>query len=521
MLDQGFALRDWRTLPFGVIIMRELEAKLEVDGNFELPDLGPVLDTVGARMAPPVEKTNVDVYHDTADLRLLRWGCTLRHRKGVGWTVKLPAVGKRAGVESNQGLERTEVNMGGRAGKAPPGARRLVASFARGEPLKEVAAITTRRTAYPVHSADGQQLMEIADDLVSAEVTDGEIVTFRQLEVELAPETERAALGPVVEALTEAGAQPDSGDIKLAVALGRPKLEPDVTVAALPKQPTSREVIHRAIARSVRQLILELPRARLGLDPEGIHQARVATRRLRSDLRTFKSLLDGDWVAEVTPRLRELAGDLGGVRDADVLHELLRDTIYEHPEIDPEAASEILELLLAQRAEAMNVLERYLNRVGAAQLMDELVAAAADPPTTAEADQPARWQLPILVIKRWRKLDDAVAELGERPHVEDRHRARIVAKRARYAADAVKPAFGGKTHRFARSLARLQDTLGELNDAVVAEAWLDAHMAQLSPEAAYAAGRLAEVFSTMSVADDDWRKVWSKAKRRRPRWLTA
>ena len=298
-------------------------------------------------------------------------------------------------------------------------------------------------------------------------------------------------------------------------------MRPDVVVPSLSERPTSRDVIHRAIARSVRQLILELPRARLGQDPEGIHQARVATRRLRSDLRTFKTLLDEDWVSEVAPRLKELAADLGGVRDADVLHGLLQNTIHEHPEVDPEPGAEVLELVLAQRAEARNTLDRYLDRVGTAQLLDELVAAAVDPPTTAEADMPARKALPLLVDKPWRRLEKAVHKLGKRPDVEHRHRVRILAKRARYATDAIKPAFGRKPRRFAKSLAGLQDSLGDLNDAVVAEAWLNQHGPEMSPEATYAAGRLAEVYSTMAVADDDWRKIWSEILRRRPGWLKA
>jgi CHAD domain-containing protein len=501
-------------------MMRELEAKLDVDSDYELPDLEITLTELRAEMTAPVGHTNVDIYHDTSDLRLLRWGCTLRHRQGHGWTVKLPAVAKRAGVGSKEGLERQEVNLGGRAGTPPPRARRLVASFSRGEPLEVVATITTRRTTHPVHGADGEPLLEISDDLVSAELGDGDTVTFRQVEVELAPDADPSALDPVVHALTSAGARSDAGDVKLAVALGRPELEPDVIVPPLPNRPASRQVIHRAIARSVRQLMLELPRARLGRDPEGIHQARVATRRLRSDLRTFKPLLDEDWVAKITPRLRELADDLGGVRDADVLHERLRNTIYEHPEVDPEAGGEVLELVLAQRAEAIDALDRYLNRVGTAQLLDELVAAATDPPTTAEADKPARKHLPLLVDKPWRRLDKAVGKLGKRPDVEDRHRVRILAKRARYATDAIKPAFGTKSRRFAKSLAGLQDTMGDLNDAVVAEAWLNRYGPGLSPQAAYAAGRLAEVYSTMAVADDDWRRVWSRVQRRRPRWLT-
>ena len=80
--------------------MREREAKLIVGDSFELPDLTESLER--ATFGPAVEWVADDVYHDTADLRLLRWGCTLRHRKAHGWTVKLPAVGKRVGVGTDE-----------------------------------------------------------------------------------------------------------------------------------------------------------------------------------------------------------------------------------------------------------------------------------------------------------------------------------------------------------------------------------------------------------------------------------
>ena len=63
---------------------------------------------------------------------------------------------------------------------------------------------------------------------------------------------------------------------------------------------------------------------RRGGDPEVVHQARVATRRLRSDLRTFEHFVDHEWAAELRAELRWLGAELGAVRDVEVLRDRLR-----------------------------------------------------------------------------------------------------------------------------------------------------------------------------------------------------
>ena len=71
------------------------------------------------------------------------------------------------------------------------------------------------------------------------------------------------------------------------------------------------------------RLVSNDPATRLG-EAEPLHQMRVATRRLRSDLRTFRSLLDPAWTDETRAELKWLGELLGAVRDADVLAERFR-----------------------------------------------------------------------------------------------------------------------------------------------------------------------------------------------------
>ncbi|MGH2771512.1 MAG: CHAD domain-containing protein, partial [Actinomycetota bacterium] len=94
---------------------------------------------------------------------------------------------------------------------------------------------------------------------------------------------------------------------------------------------TGGEVVRYALATSVDRFCRNEPGVAAGEDPEAVHQARVATRRLRSDLRTFASLVDPGWAGELRAELAWLAGLLGGIRDADVLSMRLRERVSALP----------------------------------------------------------------------------------------------------------------------------------------------------------------------------------------------
>src|SRR5216684_9345943 len=95
--------------------MLEREVKLGAGPAFHLPDLNGVLD--GVTVTPPEAARLETVYHDTPDLRLARWGVSLRYRAGEGWTLKLSPLPGSASSPSV--LERTELNFPG-GPKRPP-----------------------------------------------------------------------------------------------------------------------------------------------------------------------------------------------------------------------------------------------------------------------------------------------------------------------------------------------------------------------------------------------------------------
>ncbi len=492
--------------------MLEREVKLSAGPTFRLPDFSGLAEGVVAVDGGDVRlKTN---YYDTPDLRIARWGCSLRHRQNEGWTVKLPATIDGIALER----EETAVSDGSPA-TPPQELLALVSAYVRNTPLVAVARLRTLRHRILLQRTSGEPAAEIVDDEVS--VLDGRRVAarFREIEVESKADVDDL-LPAIVKRLREVGAGAPDPTPKLLRALGQPALEPpEVAVVGLGQNPAAAEVITRSLARSIAILLKNDPGVRVGGDPEYVHKARSSTRQLRSNLRTFGPLLDEAWTASLREELGWLADVLGRVRDSEVMLERLRGRAANLPEADQQLASHLLEQLVRQldgyRADLLGAMnsERYI------RLVEALVAGAGAPMVTTGAERRAADVLPELASAPWRRLRKAVRRIGKQPSSEELHRIRILAKRARYAAEAATPAVGGKAAQFARALARLQGTLGEHQDSITAQAWL--RETANSSEAAFVSGELAAMESTAAArARRRWRKDWKTAARKPlRRWL--
>ena len=277
--------------------------------------------------------------------------------------------------------------------------------------------------------------------------------------------------------------------------------------------PLAREVVHAAVARSVRQLFTHLPTPDSTDESEDVHQARVAARRLRSDLRTFRSLVAADWAATLADELQWFGRQLGSVRDADVLQMTLTTIAESEPTLAPHAVRPLLDHFESDRSLARLQLRDTLEGDRCATLLGRLVRAAQAPDTTDAADQPAADVLPRLARRPWRRLRRAVHALDDDPTDAELHQIRILAKRCRYAAEATEPALRKPARKLARSTARIQDALGDLHDAIVITARLEA-AAQQEPQLAYTAGQLAGLLATRAHRSrSHWLEAWQRAER--------
>ncbi|HSS93833.1 MAG TPA: CYTH and CHAD domain-containing protein [Candidatus Dormibacteraeota bacterium] len=493
--------------------MLEREVKLGAGPAFHLPDLTGVID--GVTVTPPEAVRLETVYYDTPDLRLARWGISLRHRAGEGWTLKLPpAVDK--GV-----LERDEITFQGGAKKPPAATVGLVRAYVRTSELVPVARLSTLRRRVQLIAADGKRLAEVVDDEVS--VRDGRRVAarFREIEVEVAsPDGADAIITPILERLRAGGAGAPDPTPKHIRALGPRAMEPP-EVAPLPVTPESpaRDVIRSVTAESVASILRHDPLIRTGSDPEAVHQERVATRKLRSHLRTFGPLLEPEWADPLRSELGWLGMALGAVRDREVLLDRLRERAKSLPPSDSKSAASLLHLLELEIDSLRKKLYADMDSPRYTDLLERLVAAAHAPVCSLDADQPAVGVLPALATGPWRRLRSAVRQLPEQPTDPELHRIRILAKRARYAAEAVAPVVGPEAINFAKAAAKLQTILGEHQDSVTAQAWL--RSAGVSGRRAFVAGELiAMEHLAAQKARKDWPKVWKALDtKRRRKWM--
>jgi CHAD domain-containing protein len=488
--------------------MNEREVKLSAGEDFEFPDLAGLQE--GVVEAPRPDERLSTVYFDSDDLRLGRWGLSFRYREGQGWIVKLPA-GDAGGL-----LVRGEVVFDGRPGTPPAAAVDLVKGYLRHAELRPRVRLRTLRRGVLLRDAEGQLLADVVDDAVS--VLDGRRVvrSFREVEVETTDATTPGLLEATVARLRDAGAGAPDPTPKYLRAIGGPEVAPaEIELRKLRRSATLGQVITHAVADGVTRLLRHDPVVRLDTDPEGVHQARVATRRLRSDLRTFRAALDTEWVAGLREELGWLGAELGQARDTDVLLDRLAGRAQGLAEASQGGVRRVIDGLAQRRAEAHAGLLVTLSSDRYLDLIDRLIAAAQSPALIeAKCNRPAANTLPAIVRRAWQPLEKKVNSLSDDPVDEDLHMVRILAKRCRYAAEACAPSLGKPAHKLALAARELQDVLGEFNDAVVAERWLrDWANHTRSGAGAFAAGELAALErEAASQARAQWPKAWKHVK---------
>src|SRR5438477_8034210 len=325
--------------------MLEREVKLAAPPAFNLPDLE---DLAAAVTSSPVDERRLEtIYYDTPDLRLARWGANLRVRQGEGWTLKLPS------TSEGPALTRRELEFPGDAGRPPDAAVALVIAYVRRASLVPVASLSTLRRRIQLKTRDGAVLAEVVDDDVS--VIQGLRIQnrFREVEVELRDPSADRLLDPILARLRHAGASDEDQASKLVRALGaRAPAAPEVDPILLAPTARARDLVRHVIAVSVASLLRHDPGVRLGDDPEDVHRARVATRRLRSQLRTFRALLDPVWANALRADLRWLGAGLGSVRDKQVMSQRLRGRTTALAADDGPIVGELADELQAESEEA-------------------------------------------------------------------------------------------------------------------------------------------------------------------------
>ncbi|SCX58636.1 CHAD domain-containing protein [Klenkia marina] len=260
--------------------------------------------------------------------------------------------------------------------------------------------------------------------------------------------------------------------------------------------------------------------------PDGVHQVRVAARRLRSILAAYRPVIDRTRTDAVRDELQWLGQELSGTRDAEVSVEHLRELVAAQPVefvLGPVAAR-------LQQAELQGGTQGAGHAVAAMStpryltLLDTLHALVDQPPLTELAAEPAEEVLAAVLrrtVKRLQKLVDtaedaefaedgpaghALAEHGaaESPYELALHEVRKAGKRVRYTAEVAAPVLdgGGKKKNGAAmgvvdAMKQLQDVLGDRQDTVVTR-----ELCRTLGLAAFAAGENAWTYGRLHALEE-------------------
>lgn len=469
---------------------REIERKYEYEhksGETDLPDLTgvPGVASVQDKGVAHLDAT----YYDTADERLAAASLTLRRRTGgsdAGWHLKFPVA---AGVRDEIRAPLSD--------DLPESLARLVRSRVRERPLRPVVRLRSDRDVRHLLDHTGRLLAEVSVDTVHAErlTAGGGTARWTEIEVELADDGDPAFLDKVEKKLRKAGVRPSTSASKLARALAetapdaaatRPEgasPAPAPAPAAAPRQKRRPRAVGRpvtagdhvlAYVRAQRDALVELDPAVRQDVPDSVHRMRVATRRLRSTFRSYRSVLDREVTDPVAADLKWLARELGLDRDQEVLAARLGAALDDLPAalVSGPVGDRLTAWSRARHGGAHGHLTGILDSRRHLTLLDTLDALLADPPLRRKAAAKPDKVLAKAVRKDIDKLSGLVTEALGLPPGDDRdtalHEARKKTKRTRYAAEAAVPALGGPAKTLVASMKSLQGLLGDHQDSVMA-----------------------------------------------------
>ncbi len=405
-------------------------------------------------------------YFDTPAYDLTRAGWSLRRRTGgddAGWHLKAPRVGDA----------REEIGLPLTDGGVPRAFRDRIADVVGARPLARVATLVTDRTQWELSRADGTPRAHVVSDVVSV---DGE--HWREVEVELVPGEPLASLDAFEAALGASGYRPAEHGSKIAKALGEHVARGEREVGA---HSAAGDVILAYAAKQVGTW-QSLESAVLADAPDAVHKSRVAARRLRSVLRTYRPLFEADRVDALVPELKWCGEVLGEPRDAEVLKEHLLAALEELP--PGHVAGPVTERLNADldalHQHACDRLAAVMEGPRNGALQRSLMDLLADRPLSGKGKRACAHVVPDLVAKAVkqtrRRFEHASETSGD---LTPWHETRKSAKAVRYCCEALEPVYGRDADAAAELWEEVTERLGEVQDTVVAIETLD----QLAAEA--------------------------------------
>ncbi len=468
--------------------MLEREIKFRIAEERDAVAVRSAIEDAGFRLEAADTIVHEDRYLDTDDWTLYRAGLALRLRN-EGSRIELQAKSIRS--QSDVVLARTEWTQEAPATDPPWSALPdgpvafLLKPLAKLRVLEHLAVrvrVKSERETFRWLSGT-EVLGSVTMDRVLRPESQNGHVSYRELEVE-ALEGAGTALEEVRTAVERRLDLRTSVESKLATAMaaaGQKLPDPADRSHALYGGDRLADVAAKTLGRHLALMFWNEPGTRLNLDPNYLHDMRVATRRLRTALLVFSMAIPEDAREALGRELRWIGRALGRCRDIDVGLKRVAAMATKAPEHERAALYVFARYLEIRRARRQM---RLLGRLDAKRFeafrerARKWIAGAPDlgapaeapePPGAAGAVNPAlapAYMVGPRIVAEWDNRMRAACHEAERKSTPANvHALRIAVKHARYAVEYFAVAEGqGARHR-AKQLARIQDKLGEHQDA--------------------------------------------------------
>ncbi|MFN7172278.1 MAG: CHAD domain-containing protein [Fimbriimonadaceae bacterium] len=534
------------------------ESTTETEWQLNVAGAMPRDDAIRAAIAPLTlgrvqSRTQKDEYWDSEDGFLTLAGYSLRVRsKGKSLTLTLKSLdelpGSGGGAKRRLEMEESvpenfewehflaEAQVDWMRG-FPGSIAELVKRILGRRQLQAVLQVRTQRRSADLMMG-GQVVGELALDEFEFS-SGGEDLpgVFRRIEIETEGDFQEFLAPAVEEIQARFGAEPaETSKYELGCALAEfvPSRRYRTGPGSYDEGDSIGQVAYACLRKQYRAFRSKEAGTRLGVDPEELHDMRVASRRMRAAFKIFEPFLPIT-LLRLNEELRWIAAVLGAVRDFDVQLETIRALTAQDAELAT-GLQPVVDRLEKQRAQARAKLTSALDSRRFDSLCNRLhrMLTRGVVPRSAGALVPALAVAPDLVEKcHKRTLKMAKSVLAD-PRDELVHELRKRYKRLRYAVEYCNVLYPENSQTFIQQMKDVQDTLGDRQDAFTAidQLTLIAEDKRFKPSVAtaFALGKLVQEFyhrkealthhipdAIKSAEGKGWRRLQKEMESRRSR----
>jgi inorganic triphosphatase YgiF len=430
-------------------------------------------------------------------------------------TFKWPLTGAEGAFTRGE-MEAATTNAEPQPDLLGPDAAKMIADVVADAPLEPRSQTIFRRRIAIIEHADARIEVALDEGRILA---NGRTARIAELELELKG-GDPVALFDLASGLVGHGLRVSAAPKGLRghwLATGEAPREVRAVAPDLSADSTLDESIAAILESNLKHFVANWPA--LSPDcPEGVHQMRVALRRLRAALGLFNKGAPHEDFVRFRAEAKRIAGAMGEARDQDVI----RNLIEKGPARvlgDNASLGSLLKASARKRAAAYVAVRELIDAPETSRFVLDLQSFIARRGWKNELVEEAAASAPAFAAQSLGRLDKRALKRGKglvKLAPEERHEARIALKNLRYAADFFSSLFsrGKGAKKFARAIGELQEALGAYNDAIVARAIV----ADLEKAAGAASARAAGAVEGWTArgavdADADLATAWKKFRK--------